>query len=155
MTEDVLEQTALWFEKAVPYPTTKNLHTQVGCHFEEVVEMIQSIHSEDTNTTYLLVAAETALKELADHLKASDKKISVPARLQKDLLDALCDQIVTAVGTAHMLHFDIHGALQIVNGSNWSKFVDGKPVFDANQKIQKGPNYFKADLSRFVPPAIN
>ena len=27
---------------------------------------------------------------------------------------------------------------------------DGKPIYDKNGKVQKGPNYFKPDLSKFV-----
>ena len=33
-----------------------------------------------------------------------------------------------------------------VNKSNWSKFVNGKPIFDENGKIAKGPDYVKCDL---------
>jgi hypothetical protein len=39
-----------------------------------------------------------------------------------------------------------------VNASNWSKFVDGHPLFDTNQKIQKGPDYVKARLEPYLPP---
>jgi hypothetical protein len=45
-------------------------------------------------------------------------------------------------------------AMDEVNASNWSKFVDGQPIVDANQKIAKGPGYFKANLSAFVPVRI-
>ena len=48
-----------------------------------------------------------------------------------------------------MLKLPILDALHEVNRSNWSKFVDGNPVFDENMKIVKGPNYFKPDLSKF------
>ena len=67
------------------------------------------------------------------------------------LLNALCDQIVTAVGTAHMLGMDIHGALAEVAASNDSKFgEDGHPIFNQEQKIVKGPNYRAPDLSRYA-----
>jgi predicted HAD superfamily Cof-like phosphohydrolase len=69
---------------------------------------------------------------------------------RKALLDSLCDQIVTAVGVAHMFGMDISGALSEVNRSNWSKFVEGKPVFNEHGKIAKGPNYTPPDLARFV-----
>lgn len=46
--------------------------------------------------------------------------------------------------------FDIVGALQEVNRSNWSKFENGEPIFDENGKIKKGPNYRPPDLSKFV-----
>ena len=67
----------------------------------------------------------------------------------KELLDALCDQIVTAVGVAHMFGMNIEGAMDEVNRSNFSKFVDGKPVFNEHGKIIKGPNYTPPDLTGF------
>ena len=70
--------------------------------------------------------------------------------IRTELLDALCDQIVTAVGVAHMFGLDIEGALAEVNRSNWSKFVDGKPTFDANGKIAKPATYSKPDLTPFL-----
>lgn len=67
-----------------------------------------------------------------------------------ELLDSLCDQIVTAVGVAHMLGMDIEGALKEVNDSNMSKFEDGKAVFNENGKIKKGKHYRKPNLASFV-----
>jgi predicted HAD superfamily Cof-like phosphohydrolase len=67
-----------------------------------------------------------------------------------ELLDSLADQIVTAIGVAHMFGFDISGALAEVNRSNFSKFEDGKPVFDANGKITKGKNYTPPELTPYI-----
>ena len=69
---------------------------------------------------------------------------------RRELLDALCDQIVTAVGVAYMLGMDIQGALNEVNRSNWSKFVDGKAVFNEQGKIAKSENYTPPQLVEFV-----
>ena len=88
------------------------------------------------------------LNRLAEYYKHSDDSVVVKDR--QLLLDSLCDQIVTAVGVAHMFGLDITGALEEVNRSNWSKFVDGEPVFNKHGKIAKGPNYSPPDLSKFV-----
>ena len=66
------------------------------------------------------------------------------------LLDSLADQIVTAIGVGHMFGMDVLGALAEVDRSNWSKFVDGKPQFDANGKIAKPATYSPPDLARFI-----
>lgn len=88
---------------------------------------------------------------LAHTLKEGIIVLREPSRDEKvALLDALCDQVVTAVGVAHCARIDILGGLAEVDSSNWSKFVDGKPVFDSNGKIAKGQNYRKADLRHFV-----
>lgn len=127
-----------WFELAVPTPTDKNRAVQIGCHFEEVAEMLTAIdsHSIDLGTT-----ANNYKKNFAVRMREVDRI---------ELLDALCDQIVTAVGVAHMFGMDIEGALAEVTRSNYSKFVDGKPVFDANGKIAKPPSYNKPNLEQFV-----
>lgn len=65
-------------------------------------------------------------------------------------LDALCDLIVTCVGLAYMMGYDLHAALEVVNASNWSKFEDGQPVFDEQGKIKKGKNYRAPSLEAFT-----
>jgi len=127
-----------WFSRAVPVPTQENLATQVACHFEEVAEM----------------AEEVGNCWVADHLDqySYEMKTDKPT-LHLDptkTLDALCDQIVTAIGVAYMAGWDIAGALAEVDRANWSKFVDGSPAFDEHGKIKKGENYNPPNLNSFV-----
>ena len=137
-----------WFKEAVPNPTTKSTAVQLGVHLEEVSEMVAALDgSTDSPLHQELERVANAFKTAtADEL--SDDEFDNINRLE--LLDSLCDQIVTAIGVAHMFGLDISDALNEVNASNWSKFVDGKAVFDANGKIAKGPKYFKPDLARYV-----
>lgn len=131
-----------WFQLAVPEPTDKNRAVQIGCHFEEVGEMLQA-----------LPTSHPCLRDdLADIANGYKKRHEVNGEDvdRTELLDALCDQIVTAVGVAHMFGLDIEGALVEVTRSNYSKFVDGKPVFDANGKIAKPATYSKPDLTPFL-----
>lgn len=132
-----INNTKSWFEAAVPNPTDKNRAVQIGCHFEEVCEMIGA------------VGAFT--DDLGDTANAFKKEYQVSSDEvdRKELLDALCDQIVTAVGVAHMFGMNIEGAMAEVNRSNFSKFVDGKPVFNEHGKIMKGPNYTPPNLTGF------
>ena len=132
----------LWFERAVPTPTDKNRAVQIGVHFEEVSEMCDAL-SQDGLRSDLFHVAELFKKDL--ELSIDHKLID-----RKELLDSLCDQIVTAVGVAHMFGLDIAGALSEVNRSNWSKFIEGQPVFNEHGKIAKGPNYTPPDLERFL-----
>lgn len=131
-----------WFELAVPTPTDKNRAVQLGVHFEEVGEMLQTLPTHHP----------CLRDDLADVANGYKKRHEVNGEDVEriELLDALCDQIVTAIGVAHMFGMDIEGALAEVTRSNWSKFVDGKPVFDANGKIAKPPSYSKPDLTLFV-----
>ncbi len=90
------------------------------------------------------------MKALASRLKTMPNGVVVVEENRLAFLDAMVDQVVTATGSAQHLGMNIAGGLDEVNRSNWSKFVDGKPIFDENGKIAKGPDYFKADLSPFV-----
>jgi len=136
----------LWFEIAVPNPTDENVSVQYGCHLEEVAEMLKA--STDSCESVII-------DDLASSYKANNYHFMYPlTNLDKDqkieLLDSLCDQIVTAVGVAHMMGMDIDGALKEVNDSNMSKFEYGKAVFNENGKIKKGKYYRKPDLTPFV-----
>lgn len=136
--QGTIESIAEWFRRAVPKPTWANVLVQAGCHFEEVSEFAAAIGN-------LWLAQH--LEECAHELKVEKPEMPVdpvPA------LDALCDQIVTAIGLAHMAGWDIVQALAEVDRANWSKFVDGAPVFDGNGKIAKGPNYDPPNLRDFV-----
>lgn len=140
-----LQNTKAWFEAAVPAPDDRARAVQLGCHIEEFLEMLESVEVSDS---WLQNSTLRRLASLAEGLK--DGSISISGMLPFGYLDALADQIVTAVGCAHMEGMDIVGALNEVNRSNWSKFVDGKPVFDSNGKIKKGPDYTEPNLAMFV-----
>lgn len=148
MIPDILTETSRWFQEAVPSPNSKNIHTQLGVHFEEVAEMIAELKSADLTTKMLLNMALNSVSTLAGHLKTQDNVLGIPDRLA--FLDALCDQIVTAVGCAHVTDTDILNGMAEVNRSNFSKFVNGHPLFNENMKVMKGPNYTKPDLSPFI-----
>lgn len=138
-----LDQIIDWFRAAVPEPTDKSRAVQIGCHYEEVSEMLAATQDEGERRN---------LEGLAGHYKHGVKRVATLDHLGKvDLTDALSDQIVTAIGVAHMFGIDIAGALAEVNRSNWSKFnEDGKPDFDENGKIKKGPHYSPPRLAPFA-----
>ena len=135
-----------WFKAAKPNPSAEDVCVQIGCHYEEVSEMSAVLYD---NVKYAL--ADTAIqyqRGYSEYLGAVEK-ISADARVE--LLDALCDQIVTAVGVAYMMGMDIEGALAEVNRSNWSKFKGGVvPVFNEHGKIVKGAEYTPPELSDYI-----
>ena len=145
---NVIDSIFNWFKKAVPEPNHKNIHTQIGVHFEEVAEMLLALSGDDDQTEVLLHNAYLANHLLAEHLKSNVGALNLDMSNQArvELLDALCDQIVTATGVGYMLGMNLPDALGEVNNSNYSKFVNGEPIFNENMKIMKGPDYFKPSL---------
>lgn len=135
-----------WFKAAKPNPSTADVCVQIGCHYEEVAEMNAVLNYD---VEYMLEA--TALEYqmyYSGYLGAALEELSADARVE--LLDALCDQIVTAVGVAYMMGMDIEGALAEVNRSNWSKFEGGVPVFNEQGKIANGVEYTPPELSDYI-----
>lgn len=151
MLQDTLARTVQWFEKAVPEPTSKNIHAQLGVHLEEVNEMVMEVTALDFETGILVDTAKMALHALSFHLKTHDEVIKILPENRIKYLDAICDQIVTASGCAHMSDLDVVGGLSEVNRSNFTKFGDDdEPHFDDNKKIIKSSYYQEPDLTPFV-----
>jgi len=137
-----------WFDEAKPEPSEKDFSVQLGVHIEEVVEMLNCFITEDIDIAMALGNAIHCLNVLSESLKANEGLIEINDPL--GFLDSLNDQVVTAVGTAKFAGYDFLGSIKEVNDSNYSKFVDGKAVFNEQGKIAKGPNYFKPDLQPFL-----
>lgn len=135
-----------WFKKAVPEPTVKTTAIQTAVCWEETAERADAMGECELYNS---------LHELSEKIKSDSLEMQIHFEYMSkeqrvELLDSMCDEIVTRIGEAYMAGFDIVGALDEVNRSNWSKFENGKPVFDENGKIKKGESYFKPDLSKFI-----
>lgn len=139
MSVDLIE---LWHRRAKPQPISKDFDVQLGCHFEEIVEQLAVLDLGDHQDT--LMRARSALGYLATMLKEGRTSAHITDR--KEFLDSCADQVVTAVGAAYRAGMDITEAVRRVNTSNWSKYVDGQPVFNEHGKIAKGPDYKAPDL---------
>ena len=72
----------------------------------------------------------------------------------KDLLevaDALTDILYVTYGAGHAFGINLDKCFQEVQNSNMSKLDEnGKPIYNEQGKVMKGPNYFKPDLSKFI-----
>lgn len=135
-----------WFKAAKPKPTVKDAWVQIGCHYEEVAEMADALW--DGKVQKSAENAANNYKDTNNFFSLFIEELTECERIQ--LLDALCDQIVTAVGVAYMMGMDIEGALAEVNRSNWSKFEGGVPVFNEHGKIAKGVQYTPPELSDYI-----
>ena len=86
------------------------------------------------------------IKEELDELKT--------AMENKDLLevaDALTDILYVTYGAGHAFGIDLDKCFDEVQNSNMSKLDEnGKPIYNDDGKVMKGPNYFKPNLSKFL-----
>ena len=68
-----------------------------------------------------------------------------------EVADALTDILYVTYGAGHAFGIDLDKCFDEVQNSNMSKLDEnGKPIYNQNGKVMKGPNYFKPDLSKFV-----
>jgi hypothetical protein len=133
-----------WHYEARPYPNKQDFDVQLGCHFEEVLEMLDTFVLSEHDQYRTL--AKHALAALSLALKRGEASARVEDR--KEFLDAVCDQIVTGIGAAYCAKMFPVTALEKVDKSNWSKFDEhGRAIRNRDGKIIKGPNYQKPDLS--------
>lgn len=143
-----IERTKEWFEKVRPEPTLDNFIAQYSVLLEEVSESLEALglpYMELLETTKDLREGNYTefLQDTFYNVEPKHKRI--------EFLDAMCDVVVTAVGSAYMLNQDIVKALDDVNESNWSKFDEnGNPIFNDFGKVLKGPNYREPNLESFV-----
>ena len=78
----------------------------------------------------------------------------VEAMNNKDLLevaDALADILYVTYGAGHAFGIDLDKCFDEVQNSNMSKLgEDGKPIYNEQGKVMKGPKYYKPDLNKFI-----
>ena len=86
------------------------------------------------------------IKEELDEFKEALKNNNL-----LEVADALTDILYVTYGAGHAFGIDLDKCFDEVQNSNMSKLdKDGKPIYNENGKVMKGPNYFKPDLSKFV-----
>jgi predicted HAD superfamily Cof-like phosphohydrolase len=92
------------------------------------------------NLRYDLIKEE--LEELKDALNQKNLK---------DVADALTDILYVTYGAGHAFGIDLDKCFAEVQNSNMSKLDEnGKPIYNENGKVMKGPNYFKPNLQKFI-----
>jgi len=135
----------LWHKRARPEPDEKAFNVQLGCHLEEIVEMLVSLET-NREAEFLLWKITYDLHTLSTELK--EGKVTMKLRDRLEFLDSLADQVVTAIGAGYCAGMKVPEAIDEVNNSNWSKFDQetGLPIFNEHGKIIKGVAYKAPDL---------
>ena len=109
--------------------------------FGQEVKSKSSLSSDKINSLRLSLIQE----ELDELKKAIQDKDIV------EVADALTDILYVTYGAGHAFGIDLDKCFNEVQNSNMSKLGDdGKPIYNENGKVMKGPNYFKPDLSKYI-----
>ena len=86
------------------------------------------------------------IKEELDEFREAIEKKDI-----KEVADALTDILYVTYGAGHAFGIDLDKCFEEVQNSNLSKLgSDGKPIYNAQGKVMKGPKYFKPNLSKYI-----
>ncbi len=108
--------------------------------FGQEIKTKPSLSSDKINTLRINLIEEE-LKEL---------KYSIEKKDLKETIDALTDILYVTYGAGHAFGVNLDKCFEEVQKSNMSKLgEDGKPIFNENGKVMKGPKYFKPNISKF------
>ena len=82
------------------------------------------------------------LNELEEAMKNKDLK---------EVADALTDILYVTYGAGYAYGIDLDECFKEVQRANMSKLGnDGKPIYNEQGKVMKGPNYSEPNLEKFV-----
>lgn len=124
-------------------PGTDRLTTQVGVHLEECGELLTEFSTGDEELDTKLLLARSLLEEIGTVLKSGRANVKILNR--KAFFDAVLDQRVTGEGVAYLAGFNLKEGVARVDVANFTKFVDGKPVYKDGGKVGKGPNFWNPE----------
>ena len=86
------------------------------------------------------------IKEELDEFEKSIKEKNLT-----EVADALTDLLYVIYGAGHAFGIDLDKCFAEVQRSNMSKLGgDGKPIYNEQGKVMKGPNYTKPNLKQFI-----
>ena len=109
--------------------------------FGQEVKTKPSLSTEKINNLRISLINEE-LEELKVAIKNNDLK---------ETIDALTDILYVTYGAGHAFGVNLDNCFDEVQRSNMSKLDDkGKPIYNNDGKVMKGPNYFKPNLSKFL-----
>ena len=81
----------------------------------------------------------------------SELEVAIKENNLIEIADALTDILYVTYGAGHAFGIDLDKCFEEVQKSNMSKLADdGKPIYNDQGKVMKGPNYFKPNLSKFI-----
>tara|TARA_Y100000992_G_scaffold290708_1_gene246451 strand:+ start:87 stop:455 length:369 start_codon:yes stop_codon:yes gene_type:complete len=81
----------------------------------------------------------------------SEFKAAIDSKNIYEVADALTDILYVTYGAGHAYGINLDKCFEEVQNSNMSKLdKNGKPIYNENGKVMKGPNYFKPNLKKFL-----
>ena len=120
-------------------------------NFESVKVFMRTFGQEIKDKPSFPSAKITQLRYSLIKEELNELKEAIDKNNLKEVADALTDILYVTYGAGHAFGIDLDGCFDEVQKSNMSKLDEnGKPIYNANGKVLKGPNYFEPNLKKFV-----
>lgn len=126
-------------------PDVKRAKLRINLILEEVSELISAVAGESKSNQYLMAASQRVkssidLVKVAPDYEFSEGNIE---HIAKELTDT--SYVAQGMGLEYGINVD--KTMVEIHSSNMSKAgEDGKPIYDENNKVLKGPNYREPDM---------
>ena len=120
-------------------------------NFENVKKFMQTFGQEVRTKASFPNDKITNLRVNLIREELSELEEAIEKKDLKEIADALTDILYVTYGAGHAFGINLDKCFEEVQNSNMSKLgPDGKPIYNEQGKVMKGPDYFKPDLNKFV-----
>tara|TARA_B100001250_G_scaffold410352_1_gene436631 strand:+ start:1491 stop:1862 length:372 start_codon:yes stop_codon:yes gene_type:complete len=120
-------------------------------NFEKVGLFMKTFGQEVKNKTELSTEKINLLRISLIKEELEELQQAVRENNILEVADALTDILYVTYGAGHAFGINLDKCFNEVQESNMSKLGEnGKPIYNENGKVMKGPNYFKPELSKFI-----
>ena len=120
-------------------------------NFERVKKFMQTFGQEVKTKPSFPDSKIVDLRYALIEEELSELKGAINDKDITEIADALTDILYVTYGAGHAFGINLDKCFEEVQNSNMSKLgSDGKPIYNDQGKVMKGPNYFKPNLKKFL-----
>ena len=120
-------------------------------NFERVKKFMQTFGQEVKTKPSFPDSKIVDLRYALIEEELSELKGAINDKDITEIADALTDILYVTYGAGHAFGINLDKCFEEVQNSNMSKLgSDGKPIYNDQGKVMKGPNYFRPNLKKFL-----
>ena len=120
-------------------------------NFQNVKKFMQTFSQEVKNKAEFPTEKIVQLRYDLILEELSELKEAIDSKDLKEVADALTDILYVTYGAGHAFGVNLDKCFEEVQNSNMSKLdKNGKPIYNEQGKVMKGPSYFKPNLSKYI-----
>ena len=120
-------------------------------NFEKVKNFMETFGQEVKNKPSFSTDKINKLRYDLIEEELDELRIALDNKDFLEVADALTDILYVTYGAGHAFGIDLDKCFQEVQDSNMSKLgKNGKPIYNEDGKVMKGPGYFKPNLKKIL-----